>query len=982
MGYPRWAVGFGLCAVSILISSGALAQEDPRHSWLTLGTPHFEVHYHQGEYALAAKIARMGELAHAKLEPLLEHEPAERCQIVVSDDTDFANGNATPLLYNTIHAYAPPPDPRSSLNDFDDYLWELISHEYTHILHLDTVLGLPAAVNDIFGKLWIPNGGQPAWFIEGLAVYQESEVSASGRVRSSQEEMAVRAEALERHFPDIDNLSNLPLDWPRGASWYDIGGRFIDWIGHQYGAGALRDLSHDFGGRAIPLGLNLSAETVLGPSYLTLYKEFVADETARARATADQVRSAGETLPEPLTRLGEIVGSPRFSKDGSTLFYASDGADRLPELRSLPLLPLDPCCVPDSSFKGQTRPGDDRIAQSYGENRLAVSPRGRIVFSRVEVFQQFADIEDLYAVDADGSHETRVTRGLRATEPDVAPDGAIVFSQRLPGGRTAISLLAPGAAEPRILFTDSTDGQPVASPRFSPDGREVAFLQHRSGTWNLNLVSREGAAQGVTELMHDRAIERDPSFSPDGAYLLFSSDRSGIFDIYALRLADHALFRVTHMLEGAFEPEVSPDQTQLALVTYSARGYDLGRIPYQPEFWTLERGPSHQDLILPPVSLEPAAELFPVSPYNPLPTLRPHYWLPYVGVDAAGTTLGALTSGSDVVGRNEYAGTVWYGLGSKTPGWDLSYTNHTLYPDINLYTFRDLVVPAGLPDNTERHLSAGVFASFPFSAFERSFSLGAGYELSRLSKVADPFHLAAADGTLAAGQIRLAYSDAKRFIRSISTEQGQRASITLRVADPALGSDFAFRQLSGAASKYLPMPWTWNGRPLHHVLAARLSGGIARGDLARRHLWELGGFDEGDPIQSILNPTGAPITILRGFRGSSFYGDVFALGSLEYRFPIVSVETGAWTLPLYLRRIHGAVFVDAGDAWNAFAEKGTSLFLAPNRFQLHESLGAEVRFETVLGYVLPTDVRVGCARGLEHSEFAILDCYFALGGVY
>jgi hypothetical protein len=36
----------------------------------------------------------------------------------------------------------------------------------------------------------------------------------------------------------------------------------------------------------------------------------------------------------------------------------------------------------------------------------------------------------------------------------------------------------------------------------------------------------------------------------------------------------------------------------------------------------------------------------------------------------------------------------------------------------------------------------------------------------------------------------------------------------------------------------------------------------------------------------------------------------------------------------------------------------------------------------ILGYFLPTDVRFGCARGLERSSLAILDCYGALGGVF
>src|SRR5438309_5875868 len=220
------------CALAVfaLVTAYPAAALDPRFVWETLETPHFQVHYHQGMYCYAQKVARAAELSHQRLVPLLDHSPEGRTQIVVQDDTDFANGNASPLLYNLIHAYAAPPDSRSTLADFDDNVYELISHEYTHILHLDTVLGLPDAVNSIFGKLWITNGEQPTWFIEGLAVFAESEVSSSGRERSSEEAMLVRAEVLDGKLPRIDTLSNAPLQWPRGFGQYTVGSRFREYI--------------------------------------------------------------------------------------------------------------------------------------------------------------------------------------------------------------------------------------------------------------------------------------------------------------------------------------------------------------------------------------------------------------------------------------------------------------------------------------------------------------------------------------------------------------------------------------------------------------------------------------------------------------------------------------------------------------------------------------------------------------------------------
>ena len=101
-------------------------------------------------------------------------------------------------------------------------------------------------------------------------------------------------------------------------------------------------------------------------------------------------------------------------------------------------------------------------------------------------------------------------------------------------------------------------------------------------------------------------------------------------------------------------------------------------------------------------------------------------------------------------------------------------------------------------------------------------------------------------------------------------------------------------------------------------------------------------------------------------------GTAYTLGTAEYRFPLWNVELGAWTLPFYLRRLHAAMYTDVGDAYT------------PGRrdFHLHAGAGAELRAEVVLGWVLPTDLRFGCARGLENSPLAILDCYAALGGVF
>ena len=54
----------------------------------------------------------------------------------------------------------------------------LINDEYTHIVQLDMRLNGPSTVlSNIFGNLYFPNMFQPVWLIEGLAVYEETELT-------------------------------------------------------------------------------------------------------------------------------------------------------------------------------------------------------------------------------------------------------------------------------------------------------------------------------------------------------------------------------------------------------------------------------------------------------------------------------------------------------------------------------------------------------------------------------------------------------------------------------------------------------------------------------------------------------------------------------------------------------------------------------------------------------------------------------------
>ena len=102
-------------------------------------------------------------------------------------------------------------------------------------------------------------------------------------------------------------------------------------------------------------------------------------------------------------------------------------------------------------------------------------------------------------------------------------------------------------------------------------GQTQSFISISSLLWSTNHFEVGLSFQHSAEpLTHDRAKDVEPAWSPGGDYVVFRSDRDGVSNLYAFRLADRALLRVTNVLGGAFTPDVSPGGDRLAFAEYGA----------------------------------------------------------------------------------------------------------------------------------------------------------------------------------------------------------------------------------------------------------------------------------------------------------------------------------------------------------------------------------------------------------------------------
>jgi hypothetical protein len=182
---------------------------------------------------------------------------------------------------------------------------------------------------------------------------------------------------------------------------------------------------------------------------------------------------------------------------------------------------------------------------------------------------------------------------------------------------------------------------------------------------------------------------------------------------------------------------------------------------------------------------------------------------------------------------------------------------------------------------------------------------------------------------------------------SISAQEGRRLQLVLQLSDPELGSKFRTTEVTWLWGEYLTPPWA-----RLHALALLYSGGVGIGD--KRGFFRIGGFAEQDLVRSLFLNRRQCCQFLRGYPPASIGGDQFHMLSAEYRAPLLWIERGYSTFPLYLRRLSGAAFVDAGNAFaGAFRPQ-----------DLKVGVGGELRFDFKIAYYLESEVQLGVARGL------------------
>ena len=938
-------------AFMCFVAPSSAQQFDPRYRFQAIPTEHFVIYFHQGEDALARRLARIAEETWQALRTPLGRTAPSRTHVILVDQTDIANGWATPVPRSTIAIYAVWPAGSEALKS-DDWLRLAFVHEYTHILHLDRSEGWARVARGLFGRVpWaFPNLFLPGWQIEGLAVYEESRVTGEGRMHAGDFRAVVDEAARAKQLLPLDRVNGGLTRWPTGQAPYAYGLGFHAYLADRYGASTLTELADRTAG-SLPYFGSLAFKRVYGKALGALWSEF--KDAAIASAAAVPAADSAQRL----TRHGYVVLGPRFGPPSCPscapdIYYSVRNADELPSLYRLRMENGSgvPERVTRRIFGSTTGPGRDRLYFDQQESR-----RNAGLYS------------DLYSLDPASGRVRALTREARLIDPDVSPDQQSIVAVRVrPGARElvlvrlaspdAVAEIATLSAEPETQFN---------APRWSPDGRAVVVERQRAGSLpEIVLVDVE--SKSIRSIASEPQTRwATPTWRPDGRAIVAAAARGDEpFNLHEIDLSGTTVRQLTHTTGGATWPVVAPDGQSIVYVGYTTTGFDLFRVPYPgPEGPGLRGNGDQRPTVLSDgtAGLSDGAPDLQVRGYTPWRTLAPTSWSPVIDRSNDRWRVGAQIAGTDVLGYHRYSAAVsgLTGAPSNAPSprldWDFSYVYNRWRPGVFATASRETTfVPVTLQDDggtldttsarrEETEAEVGLFV--PVSHIgSRHVALASFLRGSRRLAIATE------EQSLdrAAARLAWSFSSAHHFGRSISLERGITAGVTTELVRRGLGSVADATTVTADVRMYVP------GLLRHHVVAVRAAAGATRGDRFLGRVFLLGGAE---PNTSAIDFGSGAISLMRGFQSDTFAGTHVALVNVDYRFPLAQIERGLGTLPIFLHTIHGAVFADAGQVW-------TRQFSASH---LKTSVGGEIAARLVVSYWLQLSVAAGVARGHDGS---------------
>lgn len=277
---------------------------------------------------------------------------------------------------------------------------------------------------------------------------------------------------------------------------------------------------------------------------------FVSDRSTLGRDTRKELYSMdfdGRRV-ERLTFFNSTVISPSISPDNRNIIFSLIQSHKQTDRKNKETKNIDLKVYDLKTKKFET------VSGHPGVNSGAVySADGKSIYFTLTT----SGNADIYEMELATKKLRKITQNYADdVDPTVTADGSSMSFLSNRAGKAHIYIMDPRGVEKdvrRISFV----GQFNASPRYSPDGKEIVFTSWVDNGFDLYRIDSQG--NNLARLTKDFGSNEEPWWSPDGEFIIFTSQRvlsrkSAIQDIYIMNRDGEILGRLTQDFGRCFTP--------------------------------------------------------------------------------------------------------------------------------------------------------------------------------------------------------------------------------------------------------------------------------------------------------------------------------------------------------------------------------------------------------------------------------------------
>ncbi len=633
--------------------------------WRAIESENFRIAYPAGFEAQAKHAASWIETYRDSINALTGWEP-KKVWLVLEDIGMSVNGFANPVS-SEIHLFTTPPTGYNLSTK--DWMRTVGVHEYTHISSLQPVYGFPKLLNILTGPWIMPNVALPGWMIEGVTVYQESQIEPyEGRLQAGEYSAFNITRIAQKDYVSKWDMQGAITKYPAGAI-YAYGGPFYQWMVRTKGKDKISAF-YRLNGRNIPFFfVNGAAKKTIGENFPELIRQW---------QTWEKEQSTGFILPDSvatkLTNEGYYIST--LTSDKKYLYYVRIKNKKRAALNSrwyIDIIKLEPETGQEEVL---LRPNIWVKSLKIHDNVLyytnSTTARG---FANINN-NGFGDLVQINSLNLISRRLKKIYEG-RVRAFDKLPDGSFIISiDRTPKYGSRLILLDENGQEQDELYSGK---RLIGEIAISNNGDIYTTCRQQGKDWDIFQFSPD--SKEWTQLTSTEWSEAGISLTEEGN-LLYSANpygpqgRIGIYEMNKKTAVSKQFSSPSY----ALMPAIVKDK--LIFISLNSSGEDIYCMAPQSSLATFPKKTAGN--INEPKYDGDFKTHSSFYPYISL--LRPWLRLPYVWPEfndnwsLSNFYLGILLYGGDVLGENSYNIHTNYDFIAKTSTLDFYWQNKSLAP--------------------------------------------------------------------------------------------------------------------------------------------------------------------------------------------------------------------------------------------------------------------------------------------------------------